>query len=51
MRIRSPTTPEDFEKYYRLRYEVLRQSWQQLGGSEKPVSRSALMALQDRKMQ
>jgi predicted GNAT family N-acyltransferase len=31
----SPVTPEDFEKYYRLRYEVLRQPWHQPRGSER----------------
>ncbi|MDX5443847.1 MAG: GNAT family N-acetyltransferase [Hymenobacteraceae bacterium] len=30
-----PSTPEEFDKYYRLRYEVLRQPWNQPEGSEK----------------
>ncbi|SET87843.1 GNAT family N-acetyltransferase [Thalassotalea agarivorans] len=33
--IRSPQTPEEFEQYYQLRYQILRQPWQQPIGSEK----------------
>ncbi len=35
MIIVSPVTAEDFEQYYRLRYEVLRQPWHQPRGSER----------------
>ncbi len=35
MIIVSPVTTEDFEQYYRLRYEVLRQPWHQPRGSER----------------
>ncbi|QCR23715.1 GNAT family N-acetyltransferase [Pontibacter sp. SGAir0037] len=35
MQIIEPRTPEDFEKYYRLRYETLRQPWNQPAGSER----------------
>ncbi len=35
MTIVSPVTPEDFEKYHQLRYEVLRQPWRQPRGSER----------------
>ncbi len=35
MHISTPTTPEDFEKYYHLRFKVLRRPWQQPAGSER----------------
>lgn len=35
MRLLEPLTPEDFEKYYRLRWEVLRKPWNQARGTEK----------------
>src|ERR1044072_5851807 len=35
MRLLEPATPEDFEKYYQLRWEVLRKPWDQPKGSEK----------------
>lgn len=33
--VRSPLTPADWEAYYQLRYEVLRQPWHQPPGSER----------------
>ena len=35
MKIIEPTTPEEFKKYYDLRYEMLRKPWGQLPGSER----------------
>jgi N-acetylglutamate synthase-like GNAT family acetyltransferase len=35
MNIIEPATPEQFEKYYRLRYLTLRQPWGQPEGSER----------------
>ncbi|MBI3511327.1 MAG: GNAT family N-acetyltransferase [Bacteroidetes bacterium] len=35
MIIRQPESSEDFKKYYRLRWEVLRKKWDQPEGSEK----------------
>ncbi|MBC5774255.1 GNAT family N-acetyltransferase [Pontibacter sp. KCTC 32443] len=35
MNILEPATPEQFEKYYRLRYLTLRQPWGQPEGSER----------------
>lgn len=35
MRIKSPSTPEEWEKYFHLRWEILRAPWQQPKGSEK----------------
>lgn len=35
MEVSEPATKEDFEKYYRLRWEVLRKPWKQPPGSEK----------------
>jgi N-acetylglutamate synthase-like GNAT family acetyltransferase len=35
MKIIKPSTTSDFEKYYRLRWEVLRKPWNQPLGSEK----------------
>jgi N-acetylglutamate synthase-like GNAT family acetyltransferase len=34
-RVISPSTPEEFNRYYSLRYDVLRAPWQQPLGSEK----------------
>lgn len=34
MNVIEPTTPADFEHYYRLRYELLRQPWNEPKGSE-----------------
>ena len=35
MNIVIPKTPDDFSKYYLLRYNLLRKPWKQLPGSEK----------------
>ncbi|RDV15557.1 GNAT family N-acetyltransferase [Pontibacter diazotrophicus] len=35
MEVIEPATPEEFQKYYRLRYETLRQPWGQPEGSER----------------
>jgi len=35
MYMKAPESPADFEKYYQLRWEVLRAPWQQPRGSEK----------------
>ena len=35
MDIIQPKSPEDFKKYYNLRYEVLRKPWNQPIGSER----------------
>jgi predicted GNAT family N-acyltransferase len=35
MKIIAPELPAELEQYYRLRYEVLRQPWQQPAGSER----------------
>ena len=35
MTIRSPQTPNEFEQYYQLRWEILRKPWQQPKGSEQ----------------
>jgi N-acetylglutamate synthase-like GNAT family acetyltransferase len=35
MRLQEPSSPEDFEKYYLLRWEVLRKPWNQPRGTEK----------------
>lgn len=34
MQVTEPFTPEEFEKYYLLRWEVLRRPWNMLRGSE-----------------
>ena len=50
MRIIQPQTPEDFEKYYLLRWEILRKPWNQPRGTEKDESEESsfhLMALND----
>ena len=38
MLIRQPRSPLDFQKYYQLRWEVLRKPWNQPEGSEKDDS-------------
>ena len=35
MHLLAPSTPEQFEQYYRLRYETLRGPWNQPEGSER----------------
>lgn len=35
MRLQIPSTPQDFEKYYQLRWEILRKPWNQPKGTEK----------------
>ena len=35
MKVRSPQTSSDFERYFALRYEVLRKPWHQPPGSER----------------
>ncbi|PJJ54482.1 GNAT family N-acetyltransferase [Hymenobacter chitinivorans] len=35
MPVRAPHSPADFAAYYQLRYQVLRQPWQQPPGSER----------------
>ena len=35
LKIITPRTAEEFEKYYRLRWQILRQPWDQPKGSEK----------------
>ncbi|CAN5903709.1 hypothetical protein BH11BAC7_BH11BAC7_31630 [soil metagenome] len=50
MRLREPVSQEDFEKYYLLRWEVLRKPWNQLRGSEKDEHEATsfhVMALND----
>lgn len=49
--IRSPKTNEEWEKYYQLRWEVLRKPWHQPKGSEKDnVEENSLhfMAIDDK---
>ncbi len=41
MRLLEPNTPEEFQRYYRLRWEVLRKPWNQPEGSEKDNSEDA----------
>lgn len=38
MQVIEPKTKQDFEKYYQLRYDVLRKPWNQPEGSEKDES-------------
>ncbi|HKR04997.1 MAG TPA: GNAT family N-acetyltransferase [Bacteroidia bacterium] len=38
MKASEPKTKEDFEKYYKLRYETLRKPWNEPEGSEKDES-------------
>ena len=39
--VSEPSTPEDFETYYHLRYEVLRKPWGHAPGSEKDETDSS----------
>lgn len=41
MEPRSPITPNEFQSYYLLRYEVLRKPWNQPPGSEKDSEENA----------
>lgn len=46
MKIIAPVTSSDFEKYYQLRFAVLREPWHQPPGSEKaPDDTTAIHAL------
>ncbi len=46
MKVIAPATQADFEKYYNLRFDVLRAPWQQPRGSEKaPDDDTAIHAL------
>lgn len=50
--IRSPLSQEEWDKYYQLRWEVLRKPWNQPIGSEKDASEDTsfhLMAIDDKK--
>lgn len=50
MRLHIPQSSEDFEKYYQLRWEVLRKPWNQPKGTEKDEGEQSsyhLMALDD----
>jgi ribosomal protein S18 acetylase RimI-like enzyme len=35
MKVRKPQTPLDFERYFALRYDVLRKPWNQVPGTER----------------
>ena len=46
MHITEPSTPEQFERYYHLRYQTLRQPWGQPEGSERaPDDDTAIHAM------
>jgi N-acetylglutamate synthase-like GNAT family acetyltransferase len=46
MYITEPSTPEQFERYYQLRYQTLRQPWGQPEGSERtPDDDTAIHAM------
>jgi predicted GNAT family N-acyltransferase len=50
MRLQEPVSKEDFEKYYQLRWEVLRKPWDQPRGTEKDENESTsihVMAIDD----
>jgi predicted GNAT family N-acyltransferase len=50
MRLIQPQTSDDFEKYYRLRWEILRKPWNQPAGTEKDEHEDSafhLMALNE----
>ena len=50
MRLQEPVSPEDFEKYYQLRWEVLRKPWDQPRGTEKDANEATsihIMAIDD----
>jgi predicted GNAT family N-acyltransferase len=40
MRLLEPVSPQDFEKYYLLRWEILRKPWNQARGTEKDEAES-----------
>ena len=51
MRLQEPVSPEDFENYYLLRWEVLRKPWNQPKGSEKDENEKSsihIMALNEK---
>ena len=51
MRLQEPVSQEDFEKYYQLRWEVLRKPWNQPKGSEKDENEKSsihIMALNEK---
>ncbi len=51
MRLQEPVSQEDFEKYYQLRWEVLRKPWNQPKGSEKDENENSsihIMALDEK---
>ncbi len=46
MRVTEPVSEADFEKYYRLRWEILRAPWQQPPGTERaPDDATAIHAM------
>lgn len=50
MRLQEPVSQEDFEKYYLLRWEVLRKPWNQPRGTEKDENENTsihVMAIDD----
>jgi predicted GNAT family N-acyltransferase len=50
MRLQEPVSQEDFEKYYQLRWEVLRKPWDQPRGTEKDANEETsihIMAIDD----
>ena len=50
IKILQPETPEDFEKYFELRWRILRKPWNQPRGSEVDMEEDFsyhIMALQD----
>jgi N-acetylglutamate synthase-like GNAT family acetyltransferase len=50
MRLQEPVSQEDFEKYYQLRWEVLRKPWNQPRGTEKDENEATsihVMAIDD----
>jgi predicted GNAT family N-acyltransferase len=50
MRLQEPVSKEDFEKYYQLRWEVLRKPWDQPRGTEKDENENTsthVMAIDD----
>ena len=51
MRLQEPVSPEDFENYYLLRWEVLRKPWNQPRGTEKDENEATsihVMALNEK---
>jgi N-acetylglutamate synthase-like GNAT family acetyltransferase len=50
MRLQEPVSQEDFDKYYQLRWEVLRKPWNQPHGTEKDENEATsihVMAIDD----